>query len=289
MIDAPPDAQEFTVDFESMEGGEVRLEYLQFPPGNVPQTRARGTAFFYKGPSVHYPLPVIPGCTTYQENPPTKWPLAQAANRQYLDVGQVIITGGPQQFNLAAGAVTTPPTKDFLDRAYTGPWRFSSLNDMGRTFISDNTRYDVVLTGSAEWPAQIFEDVLYMPDAFPLISPAASVSPVPLVANTPLTITYQVPTNTQLPAGSTVDTLIAFTNGNPPVVICTEEGIDGSITIPAATVDLIRAAVPGGSRILRQHVVHNLRELTNGITHQNQRIDFLSVWCYNYPFSVPAP
>jgi hypothetical protein len=274
--DAPP-----KVNFQSYEGGEVRLEYLKFPPGNNPADRARATAFFYKGPKATYPLPDIPGCTKYGPNEPARWPLAQAADREYLDVGEVIISGGPTPLSIAAGNV---PGSDFLDREYTGPWRFSSLNDMGRTYISDNTVYDVTLTGSSEWPEQTFEDVLFMPDYWPLVSPDETVTPVMLTENQPLTITYTPPTNSKLPAGMRVDTLIAFTNINPPSAICVEEGIDGSITIPADIINHVIASNPA-SRILRQHVVHQLRELTNGTVHENRRIDFLSVWCFNYPYA----
>ena len=228
-------------------------------------------------------FPTIPGSAppgTLAEQ--TKWPLAQEVGREYIDVGQVIITNGPKQLTVLPG--TAAP--DALGRTHT-TWDFSSLNNQGLTFIDFNSTYDVILTGSAEWPAQLFEDVLFMPDQFTLLTPDDTVTPVPLVAGTDLVITYTPPTNTNLPAGSRVDTLVAFTNGSPPSAICVEEGIDGSITIPAATVDAVRA-VGVASKILRQHVVHNLRELNDGDdAFTNKRIDFLSVWCYNYPFSIP--
>jgi hypothetical protein len=277
------------VNFQSNEGGEVRWEYLEFDVGSTIATdRARATAFFFKGATPNYPLPDIPGCTHYPKGltpgTQTRWPLAQDPARQYLDVGQVIITGGPVQYTVPAGAANGG---DALGRTHAGPWKYNGgmLNNMGRNYITDNTTYDVILTGSSEWPAQVFNDVLYMPDYFPLISPAKGSGGPTLVANTPFEITYTAGANTAKPAGMEVDTLIAFTDGNPPLAICVEEGTDGSITIPAATVDYIIANKPvSGGRFLRQHVVHQLRELTNGTTHENKRIDFLSVWCYNYPY-----
>jgi hypothetical protein len=322
VVDMPVDMATYEVNFMSNEGGEVRWEYLDFNPGFIPGTatlgydvdRARATAFFYKGPTGNSsagvkPLPAIPGCTHYAKLPPAmndqhmNWPMYQDPTRQYLDVGQVIITGGPTQMILGTGATNGV---DALDRMHT-TWDFSNItgNDgmmgrnapnIGRTYISDNTVYDVILTGSSEWPAQIFNDVLYMPDYFTLIDPPATPAgcdvntPAPCAValparDTPLTITFTPGTNTNKPAGMEIDTLVAFVNGNPPVAICVEEGTDGSITIPGATINHVRDTGVSGSRILRQNVVHVLRELTNGTTHDNKRIDFISVWCYNYQYT----
>jgi hypothetical protein len=136
-----------------------------------------------------------------------------------------------------------------------------------------------------------------MPDYFTPISPDLATSPVPLVAGQPMTITFTPGANAHLPAGYHVDTLIAFTNGNPPALVCVEEGNplpDGSITIPAADIDFVRGftcpsppCTTSPGRLLRQNVVHQLRELTDGVTHEKRRIDFISVWCFNYPFTVP--
>jgi hypothetical protein len=321
-LDAPPidiDAPLPECDVDCAEGGEVRLEYLEFPTGNATADRTRATAFFFGGASSYHTFPSIPGCTDMTPTAPTKWPLAQDAGRTYLDVGNVIISGGPTPIQvtkrvMGQGTGTTGTgddyiASDFLDRQYAGgTWYFTGnsgsqalntgqggLNNVGRLYVTDDTKYDVTITGGAAFPPTIFKDVLYMPNRYPLISPAQHAStdqPLQLTAGA-LTITYTVPTNTNLPAGSEVDTLVAFTKVNPPVILCIEEGIDGSITIPANMVDTVRTATGGGgagdtsgnNRFLRQHVVHNTRTMPD--TANRKRIDFLSVWCYNYPFHTP--
>jgi hypothetical protein len=312
MIDAPEVLPECGVD--CAEGGEVRLEYLEFPANDpVRIDRTRATAFFIGGASSHHTFPNIPGCTDYTgTNAMMNWPLAQDAGRQYLDVGRVLIS--PSTASTATsleiakrvmGQGTGPTayiTSDFLDRQYAGgTWYFTGnsgaqggLNNVGRKYVTDDTRYDVTITGSASMPPTVFKDVLYMPNRFPLLVPAQQDYSAPPVAYSLVagaaTITYTVPTNTNLPAGETVDTLIAFTNANPPVILCIEEGIDGSITIPANMVNTVRTTlgtVTSGetNRFLRQHVVHQLRTMPD--ENNRKRIDFLSVWCYNYPLWTP--
>ena len=308
-VDAPADASGSGsgsgVNFDSFEGGEVRLEYLQFPPGNATVDRTRATAFFFKGTPVHYPFPVVPGCTRYTAAPPDTWPIAQDPNRQYLDTGHVILTSangagygsGDPTGSAAPIPLDIPPgvvgAKDFLDRQYTGPWKSAVINGtvavpVGHTYIHDHTPYNVEFTGSPEWPAQAFSTPLYMPDYFSLISPDVNTVSVPLPAGQPMTFTFGEPTTQPgLPAGATVTTLVAFTNGNPPALLCVLDNTSGTLTVSAADIDFVRATVPGGGRLLRQNVVHQLRELTDGVTHQNRRIDFIGVWCFNYPFTVP--
>jgi hypothetical protein len=333
--DAPPDAQVLPeCETDCAEGGEVRLEYLEFPANDpVRVDRTRATAFFFGGASSQHMLPNIPGCTDMTGTAATtRWPLAQDTGRQYLDVGRVIISPSTASTARALeitkrvmgqGTTTTSTAddyygSDFLDRQYLGgTWYFTGnsgspstpqalgtgqggFNNVGRTYVTDDTKYDVTITGSASFPATVFEDVLYMPNRFPLIDPpqgdynatGGSTAAYSLTAGAK-TITYTVPTNTNVPAGETVDTLIAFTKGNPPVILCIEEGIDGSITIPANMVDIVRTtnnsggAVTSGeaNRFLRQHVVHQTRTSPDPVNRK--RIDFLSVWCYNYPLWTP--
>jgi hypothetical protein len=284
-IDAgEPDAEPVPViDYDSTEGGEVRLEYLQFKTTAATVNRARGTAFLFKGETAGFhPLPDVPGCTDFVNNPGTRWPVAQEAGREYLDVGQVIIAGGPSQLNLAAGAV---PGVDNIQRSHTGPWRFSSLNNMGPNFVDPDTTYDVVFTGSSEWPPQVFEDVIYVPGAWTPTNPGIDVDPV-LAADTPLTIEYTTPELVNRPEGYPITTLVIFTQGDPPLAICAEEDTDGSITIPAEIVNLVRAAAPGGGKFIRQHASHVVRELTDGEGQSGTRIDFIGIWCYNYAYTV---
>jgi hypothetical protein len=318
MIDAP---DENVVDYDSIEGGEVRFEYMTFKSTAATKNRARGTAFFFDGAAGNgfHQFPDVPGCTDFTPNPPVRWPFTREAATKYLDVGQVIITGGPTQMNVApitpvkgACSVTVATQcfannecpaletcvgatgqKDNLERLYTDKWNFTGqapspiiTNNMAPAFITGDTTYDVVLTGSSKFPATIFKDVLYMPGEWLPVSPAIDVDPV-LQAGTPLTITYTTPANVNKPAGYPISTLVIFVGAkDPPVAVCVEEGTDGEITIPANIIDLVRANGVSGGKFIRQHVSHVVRELTDGVTHQNKRIDFLGVWCYNYAYTI---
>jgi hypothetical protein len=318
MIDAPghPD-----VTYQSDEGGEVRLEYMNFPNGVPANTRARATSFFFDGPRGNgfNPFPNIPGCTEWG-NPSMYYPFAPRDPAvKHLDVGQVIITGGPQQMTVPVitpvqGTCSTttatrcwlnpdcPATetcvgatghRDNIGRLYKEKWGFGgqppgpSYNNMGPAFITADATYDIILTGSPTWPAQIFKDAMYMPGDWQLVSPALNVNPV-LQADQDLVITYTTPTAVNKPAGYPVNMLVHFGYGSPfiGVASCIEEETDGSITIPAAIVNKIRAAAPTGGTFIRQHSSHIVKELTDGVTRTNKRIDIIGIWCYNYTFTV---
>jgi hypothetical protein len=319
-IDAPKQIDAPGVDLTSKEGGEVRLEYMTFTSTAAQQTRARATAFFYDGADGNgfHPFPNVPGCTDYTPNPPVRWPFVREASDQFLDVGTVTIEGGPQPLTVApitpakgSCSVTTatkcfqnsecPATetcmgatgnRDNLNRLYTGHWAFSgqapgpNLNNMGPAFITGDATYTVKFGGSANFPATEFKDIIYVPGLWTPVSPAIDENPV-LKADTPLTITYTTPANSNKPADHSINTLVFFVGAiDPPVVACIEEGTDGSITIPADMINLIRASAPTGGKFIRQHASHVVRELTDGTTHTNKRIDFIGIWCYNYTFTV---
>jgi hypothetical protein len=316
-IDAPAVTD---VDYFSKEGGEVRLEYLTFAAGSPQATRARATSFFYNGVDGDgfHQFPDVPGCTRWQD-PPPRWPFTREKTSTFMDVGQVIITGGPQQLNLSpitpvkgACSVTVatqcfvngdcPTTetcngatgnKDNLSRQYTGPWKFAGeapsplvLNNMGPNFITPDTTYDVILTGSASWPAQIFKDALYMPGAWTPISPAIDVNPV-LQAGTPLDVTFQNVVEVNRPAGYPQNTLVHFIAlPNTAILSCIIDGTPDTVTVSAADIDYVRTLAPTGGKFVRQHSTHALREMTDGVTHNNKRIDIIGIWCFNYTFTV---
>jgi hypothetical protein len=313
------DAAGTDVDFMSNEGGEIRLEYLTFAAGAPQANRVRATGFFYDGADGDgfHPFPNIPGCTRWQD-PPPRWPFTREKTSTFLDVGQVIIAGGPQQLTLApitpvkgACSVTTATacfvsgdcpatetctgatgTKDNLSRQYTGPWKFAGeapgqvLNNMGPNFVNADATYDIILTGSAQWPPQIFKDALYVPGAWTPISPAVDVNPV-LQAGAPLVLTFQNVVEVNKPAGYPMNTLVHFIAApNTAVLSCISEGTPDTVTISAADIDYVRTLSPTGGKFVRQHATHVLREMTDGVTHTNKRIDVIGIWCFNYTFTV---
>ena len=126
-----------------------------------------------------------------------------------------------------------------------------------------------------------------MPADFAIIAPGNSTTAIPLVANTPLTFTWQDQPETP-PAGVEVLPLLAFTNAAfGPLVICLEPN-DGSITVPAAMIDAARGYFPAGATIARQTLTHQVRGLVDSTGRTGKRIDFLGVWCYAaQPFTSP--
>ena len=291
-IDAPPDATP-ELSFMDNEGGEIRLEWIsQFSPtAMATQTTARTTAYFYKSQTPgNHTLPAFPGC--FDMRAKDKWPLAQGTIVP-LDVGGVTIKSKTGTDLVMTRDMSTPPTLDPFSRPHELWFKKTSnlpAND-GDTFLPPNQTYDVVFAGSAEWPAQTIKDIAFMPAAWTVLAPATNVT-TNLVAGTDLTLTFTPAPSSNLPPGYRINTVVAFqvtTGFAGPVVLCQEEGSDGSITVPAALVDILRSY--GGGRYVRQQLTHALFELTDGEPKppgERKRVDVLSIYCYNTAWQ-PAP
>jgi hypothetical protein len=296
-MDAPGDAPDDAVCFKSFgapdflpcdgsldrdEGGEVRLEHVRFAGGNA---ATRATAFFYKnsGSVKFFPWPDLNGCTDTSRK--VTWPTASnpIGERAYLDPGQVLIAGGPQVLSVEGGALGA----DFGGRVHPADrWRFhfqGTTGTDGPTYVSEKTQYDVVITGSPDMPAQIFDDVIFVPADFPLTTPG--VAPFPLPAATPQTFTW-TPAASSSPQGYEVQAMVAFTGPDGPAVMCIEKD-DGSITVPAAMIDIVRAKYPTGGTLVRQTSTHVIRELVDATGPTRKRIDFIGAWAYETAFTVP--
>lgn len=286
-IDAPvtPDAPPAPVfkGFDADEGGEIRMEYVRFAGGNA---ALRLTNFLFKDPgSVNfYPFPSFTGCTDMSVD--MNWPTASnpIAERVYMNPGNVIISGGPSVINLPRR--NTMGNDPFGRTHPADQWGFhfggAAATD-GATYLSEKTAYDVVFTGSADMPAQVFDDVIYMPADFTLTD--HGVTPYALVAGQPATFSWTNPAQ-GAPAGVEIWSLLGFTGANGPAVVCIEKN-DGSTTIPANMVDIVRAKYPSGGTLARQTFTHVVRELVDKNGPTGKRIDFVGVWCYATGFTVP--
>jgi hypothetical protein len=279
--DAPPPDGFDPLSFADNEGGEIRLEWIkQFTAAGVEQTTARATAYFYKSQTPgKFALPAFPGC--FDMRLKDKWPLAQGTIVP-LDVGGVTIksTGSDLVMVPDMGVMADP-----FSRPHALWYKKTSNlpgND-GDMFLPPNQTYDIVLAGSAEWPAQTINDVAFMPERWDVSTPPANATTM-LVADTDFTMTYTPVVSSNLPPGYRVNTVVAFqgTGHMGPIVLCQEEGTDGSITVPAALVNVLRAYTPG--RYVRQNLTHALFELTDGAPKppgERKRVDVLSIWCTN--------
>jgi len=282
-VDAAPDAPANTFKgFNADEGGEVRFEYVRFANGNA---ATRVIAFFYDNPGSkrYFPFVDLNGCT--DSSLKDKWPMATnpPAERTYMDPGQLIISGGPMNLSVSRGVAA----KDPLDRAHPpNQWFFhfqGGTGTDGPTFMTEKTKYDVIFTGSPKMRAQVFDDVIYVPADFAMTAPG--VAPVPIPAGTAATFTWTTPPNNE-PPDYIVLSLVAFTGANGPAVICVEPN-DGSLTVPAAMVDIVRAKYPAGGTLARQTLTHVVREMVDVNGPTGKRIDFVGVWCYATAFTVP--
>jgi hypothetical protein len=266
------------------EGGEVRVEFTRFGVG---AGAARVGAFFYDNPGStrFWPFVSLNGCTdtTTDKN----WPTAASpmTERTYLDPGKVIIAGGPQVLSVPRLPLMAP---DAVGRIHPAGNFFLHFNGPtgvdAPTYMPEKTKLDVILTGSNNMPGQVFRDVLYMPADFALTSPGPANLEIP--AATPQTFTWTTPANNE-PQGYEVGSVVAFTTqADGPAVICAEKN-DGSITVPANMIDVVRAKFPNGGFLSRQTLTHVVRELVDNNGPTGKRIDFIASFCYLTTFSVP--
>lgn len=292
-VDAAPDAPVPRVfkGFDADEGGEIRAEYVRFANGNA---GTRTPAFFFKnpGPTKFFPFLNLNGCTDLRDR--NVWPVATntLADRVYMDPGTVTITGGTSPLVVPRNAMAS--RDQFFRQHQATKWFFDPVTGAdtdGPTFLPEKTAFDVTFAGSADMPAQTFDNVLYMPADFRVNTAAGVLDEYPidtyqLIGNVDHTFTWTTPDNAA-PVGYRVDSFVAFTGPNGPMVVCFEPD-DGSITVPAAFVNIARSAYPNGGTLARQKLTHVVRELVDNNGPTGRRIDFIAVWCYATPWAAPA-
>lgn len=332
IVDSNVDAMEPPLTLNNDEGGEIRLEWIQ----KGSNTTARATAFFYKSetPPTNA-LPSFPGCVDFTTRPATAWPLAQGAITP-LDVGDVIIhttdgsgnaidtellrdscgIGGTSGGSAACPALSGSNGSDdydYLGRPHSLWWKrppnFTATD--GNIFPADQD-YNVILTGSTEWPAQVFSGSTgtgpFMPSTWTPSTPAAGSGATftctrdgsgNIMACDDYVLGFTADTSTNVPTGYEINTAIGFTaptftvSGAPagtttPIVLCQFDGTPTTVTIPGASVAII--AQYGTGSMSRQHLSHHIQELTDGsprATSARKRIDMLTVWCFNDPWTAP--
>lgn len=293
------------INFFTDEGGEVRFEYLKLADAdingdNVPDSRTmtRVISFFRSDDQTDfhdYPVNFTTPGECFDVTDDTKWPTSQPMNAKYEDIGNLIISNSGSGSTQALNVPKATVAKDPLQRAHgVGNWYYhaanastpgAAINDTSR-YVSEKTMYDVTLTGSATWPATVYENAIYIPADFQLKDADGQVNPnkvnenVQLVAGQALTIKWDVVPSNE-PAGTTNQwSLVGFIDGtNGAVVVCVNINNTGEQIVPAAMVDVIRAKAPAGT-IVRQIFHHNVRELTNGTTVKGRRLDMIGVWCF---------
>ncbi len=272
--------------YDADEGGEVRVEYVRFGNGNA---SARVTAVLYDNPGTQpfFPFLNTNGCTDVSTK--LHWPTAEnpVAERTYLDPGKVVISGGPQVLDLPRKTVMS---RDVSGRTHPANEWFqhfagTAANDAA-LYLPEKRLLDVTFTGSSEMPGQFLDDVIWMPADFQVIDPPLSTTPHPIPAGQAQTYQWTTPAQ-DAPAGFEIQSLVTFISGAlGPLVICVEPN-DGSITVPANMIDIVRAKGPSGGTLLRQTLTHEVRELVDRNGPTGKRIDLLGIWSYATAFAVP--
>jgi hypothetical protein len=290
--DAPTTMTPTFKGYDADEGGEIRIEHLRF---NATTNGTRIVAYVYGNPggTKYFPFPSLMGCTdmTMKKN----WPMATnpVADRVYLDPGEIIISSPTSTTNAAPKPALTLPRvdmqgPDFLARVHPANKWFFYFNPMdGDKFLTPNAFLDVILTGSADMPGQVFHNVAWMPNDFQLTTPALA-DGVVLKAGQAQTFKWALPPQDK-PADMTIISLVAFVGSGAsddgPAILCVQPDV-GEMTVPANFVDIVRTKYPQGGLLARQTFTHVPKELVDKTGPTGRRLDMISTWCFATPYMV---
>ena len=297
-IDAPPDAHVFK-GFDADEGGEVRAEYTIFP-NDARATRVTAFAYQNVGTNKFFSYVDENGCTDISTTAlkAVHWPTAQnpTAERTYHDLGSVTITATDASTTLDVPRTVTGPARDPFFRDHpAGDWFFKQFplnaNNMPggvsdtTPYTAEKTAYDVKFGGSTDLPEQTFDGALYMPAAFSIAGDTTHPhSAIYAPADTAQTFTWTTPADA--PTNDTeILGLVAVTGPMGPAFLCIEPN-DGSITVPAAMINIARTTYPTAgdgttsASLARQTLSHAVRELKENDGLSGKRVDIIGVWCF---------
>jgi hypothetical protein len=278
-------------ELDCNEGGEVRLEYVTYtnPPGPGGRNNgARVTAFLLSNAGTgndpdRQELVIDPeagGCYDVSER--DFWPAAQSADREYVDAGQFVITGGPLALSVEEGAA--PPTKDTWQREHAD-WGWHFGIDDAATYISGDTAHSVTMTGSDTFDEHHYADAIYVPASFAQdsLDPPGGGLPIELTPGEDMTFTHEVvASDTTAP----VIDAIAFVVAGVAQEVCLEIQDDGEIVVPASVIDHVLSVGAAGT-MSRQTFTHNIADME--VDGNHRRIDMIGVWCYVTPWTAPPP
>jgi hypothetical protein len=283
-----PDAAKTFKGYDADEGGELRVEYVRRADGTA---FTRVTSFLWKDPgSADFtPYVNLNGCSDLRDK--TKWPTFAnpVGERVYMDSGDVTIKGGPMDLVLPKRTTMFMDPFGRVHPENTGNHLAPAMGTMpndAAMYLPPATALDVSYAGSPDFPAQSFDDVIYMPADFNVTNfmPPVPVAISPATAAADMTFTFTNPAQTPAEPDGRVMSLVAFLSPTTgPIVACIEPA-DGSITMPKELVAIAKATSPNGT-LARQTLSHVVRELKDKDGNTGRRIDFVGVWCYAYPYA----
>ena len=296
--------------FNDAEGGKVINEYITYGdtlaeasgfPKDV-RTVYRGMAHFIRGMDPQrLDLPPSGVCTNVVTDN-TIWLGNLGKEREYIDVGTVSI----RQTNDAGDEVTTelpqavdgapmtwPRDNLFVDHGEDGIF-YEKIQLTAGDILSAGTRGDVILSGSADFPATTYEGAVYVPENNALENPGLN-DEFTMVAGEDFTVGWEELAQPNAPAASEglvyeLFELVATVNPltGAPIHLCptVDQDADGEFVIPGEIIADYRETVtalggnPDAIVLLRNTNAHAVVTLDPTDTANKRRVDVVSVWCY---------
>lgn len=310
-----PDAGGDVVTFGDAEGGKVINEYITygdtlaeaagFPKGV--RTVYRGMAHFVRSMNPQsLRLPPSGVCTNVVTDSGV-WLGNMGEDVEYIDVGTVSIRqtnddGEEVTVELARameGAPATWPRDNlFVDHGKDGIFYETISFGEGGTgageILSAETRGDVILSGSDEFPATTYEGAVYVPADNQLENPGLN-EDFTMVAGQDFTVGWEEVAQPNAPAESEglvyeLFELVATVNPatGAPIHLCPtfDQDADGEFVIPGEVIADYRETVetlggdPNAIVLLRNTNAHAVVRLDPTDEDNKRRVDVVSVWCY---------
>jgi len=293
------------IEVTSPEGGMVIFEYIGFSAGiqqglGFPPKIARNMSHFTSaGGDDHVFLTPGTGdgtngldeCNNVSADDIT-WPANDVSVQTHVNVGDLTISGGAEDFVLSPNlSGSDAEMTDMISRLHSGAWYQAIEPDFAKYITEDHT-YSVSMSGSDDYPATTYEDILYMPSAMTMTNPTGDI-----VVDRPaggftedFTVTWDSGASAGQPEGNEILSLVMLVDGTGTNIVefCVTIN-DGEFVIPAEVLEEFAAEQPQGGALLVGNVSHNLGRFDNrGVGGEvfDRRIDFLGMWCEAMAFSI---
>lgn len=283
----------------SPEGGMVIFEYIgfstalqaAFPPKIVRNishfTSSGGDDHVFLTPGSGDGTNGLDECNNVSADDIT-WPANDVNVQTHVNVGTLTISGGPEDLVLEPTLTgTDTEMTDMISRLHSGAW-YQTISPDFADYIVEDGNHTVAMSGSDDYPATTYEDILYMPSAMVMTNPTGDVTvDRPAAGFTEdFTVTWDSGTSANQPEGNEVLSLVMLVDGTGTNIVefCVTIN-DGEFVIPAAVLEEFAAEQPAGGVLLVGNVSHNLGRFDDG-TVSDRRIDFLGMWCEAMAFSI---
>ena len=313
--DGPDASDEDVVSFADAEGGKVINEYINYGESlavasNFPKgvrTVYRGMAHFVRSMNPQsLRLPPSGECTNVVTDSGV-WLGNMGEDVEYIDVGTVSIrqtndAGEEVTVELARAEKGSPPTwpRDnlFVDHGKDGIFYETISFGEGGTgageIISAETRGDVILSGSDEFPATTYEGAVYVPADMDVVNPGLN-EDFTMTAGEDFTVGWEEVSQPNAPAASeglTYELFELVATVNPatgaPIHLCPtfDQDASGEFVIPGEVIADYRETVealgndPDAIVLLRNTNAHAVVRLDPTDEDNKRRVDVVSVWCY---------